>query len=79
MELPADFLSLGRGSVKTNCKEFVNFLFYDFSTYWMESSQFLSYRFTSFLKVQIVLNHSGRNAKHVGMTPCKDIREFLHK
>ena len=38
-------------SNKVDDKEFVNFLFYDFSVHWMEASQFMSYRFMFFLKV----------------------------
>ena len=60
-------------------KKFVNSLFYNFSTHGMESSQFLPYRLTFFLKIQIVLGHNRRNGRHVCMGPCKNIKELLHK
>ena len=66
-------------SNETSIKEFVNFLFYDFSTYWMKLPQFLSYQFILFWKVQMMLSQSGRNDRHIGMGPCEDVKELLQK
>ena len=66
-------------SNETSCKEFINFLFYDFSAHWMELSLFLSYQSTLFLKIQMMLSHRGRNSRHIDVGPCKDVRELLQK
>ena len=64
---------------EANDEEFVHFLFYDFLACWVKSPQFLTYMLALIPKIQVMLNLSRRNVGHVGVGPCKNINELLHK